>query len=150
MQRPVILPLAVAIAAMTLTATAPAAGADPETELAAAMSTERAAANCPPLQSVPAVEQVARMASQNTREYAAHETAAVPFTDPMLALSTIGHPASQALLLSGYGANPTDAVHGAVLQYRAWKPDCSYTQQGVSLLPDDAGDYIASVVLVAP
>lgn len=150
MQRPSILPIAMTAVATALAAGAPPAAAEPATDLVAAVSTERAATNCPPLQSDAAAERVAHMASENTREYMAHRTAAVPFTDPMPALSTIGHPVSQAVMLSGHGASQADAVHAVVLQYRGWKPDCSYTHYGTSLLTDDAGGYIASVVLTTP
>lgn len=149
MLRPSALALLATAVAATVTATATPAAAHPSSELTAVLNAERSAALCPPLQAEAAVEQVAHMASQNNLKYAAFQTAAVPFTDPMPALTTIGHPASKALLLSGYGSSSTDALHFVTLSYRALKPDCSYTQYGGSVLQNDAGHYFVSVVLTA-
>lgn len=142
--------LLVTAAAIAITTTAPLAAADPANELAAAVATERAAAHCPPLQSDPLVTRVAQLASENTREYAVFRTAAVPFTDPLPALATVGHPASKAILLSGYGSSAADALRGVVLNYRAAQPDCTFTQSGTDVQQDDTGAYIASVVLATP
>jgi len=90
------------------------------------------------------------MGMQATSDYISHRSAAVPFTDPMPALKTIGYTGSKALLLSGYGSDETDAIHGLVLEGRELIPNCSYTQYGVSAARDDAGFNLASVVLAAP
>jgi hypothetical protein len=89
------------------------------------------------------------MAMQATSDYISHRSAAVPFTDPMPALKTIGYEGSNALLLSGYGTDEADAIHGLLLEGREAIPNCSYTQYGVSSMRDDGGFNLTSVVLAA-
>lgn len=143
-----IAPIALAVA--TTMATASPAAADPSANLADAVNSLRGASQCPAPKADPLVTRAAQMASQNTSDYVGLRTAAVPFTDPMPALTAIGYKGSKALLLSGYGLTEADALQGVVLHYRASKPDCSYTQYGVSALHDDAGFDLTSVVLAAP
>jgi hypothetical protein len=143
----------VAISLLSVAATmvtAPAATADRLSSLTSAVDTVRSASSCPPLQSDPLVQRASQMAMQATSDYISHRSAAVPFTDPMPALKTIGYTGGKALLLSGYGSNETDAIHGLVLQGRELIPDCSYTQYGVSAARDGGGFNLASVVLAAP
>jgi hypothetical protein len=143
----------VAISLLSVAATmitAPAATADALSGLTSAVDTIRSASSCPPLQSDPLVQRASQMAMQATSDYISHRSAAVPFTDPMPALKTIGYTGGKALLLSGYGSNETDAIHGLVLQGRELIPDCSYTQYGVSAARDGGGFNLASVVLAAP
>jgi hypothetical protein len=137
--------LAVAMA----TVMAPPAIADPLSALTGAVDTARGTSRCPPLQSDPLVERAAQMAVQATSGYINHRTAAIPFTDPMPALKTIGYPGSKALLLSGYGTDDADAIQGLLLQGRESIPNCSYTQYGVSATRDDGGFTLTSVVLAA-
>lgn len=89
------------------------------------------------------------MATQATSDYISHRSAAVPFTDPMPALKTIGYTGTKALLLSGYGTDEADAIHGLLLEGRDSIPDCSYTQYGVSSTRDGGGFNLTSVVLAA-
>jgi hypothetical protein len=89
------------------------------------------------------------MAMQATSGYINHRTAAIPFTDPMPALKTIGYTGSEALLLSGYGTDDADAIDGLLLEGRESIPNCSYTQYGVSATRDDGGFTLTSVVLAA-
>jgi len=141
----------VAISLLSVTtATAPPAAADPLSRLTSAVDAIRSGSPCPPLQSDPLVQRGAQMGMQATSDYISHRSAAVPFTDPMPALKTIGYTGSKALLLSGYGSDETDAIHGLVLEGRELIPNCSYTQYGVSAARDDAGFNLASVVLAAP
>lgn len=135
--------------AMSL-ATAAASQADSQSPLSEAITAIRSASDCPALQSDPLVERVAAMANQSTSDYISHRSAAVPFTDPMPALSTIGYSGAKAILLSGYGMTPSDAMHGLVLQWQGLKPDCSYQQFGTSTWHDDGGFDLASVVLATP
>lgn len=128
---------------------APPAMADPTSSLTSAVLTVRSASQCPPLQPDPLIERAAQMALQATSDYVSHRSAAVPFTDPMPALKTIGFTGSKARLLSGYGADETDALHGAMLEGLTSIPDCSYTRYGVSASRDDAGFNLTSVVLAA-
>lgn len=139
-----------AAAAVALTAPAARVAAEPEADLAAAVNAERSASDCSALTLDPLAERVAQLASQNSYEYVTHQSPAVPFTDPMPALATVGHPADKAVLLSGYGPSQADAVHFVLLNYRASKLDCSYTSFGGTVLQDDTGRYFASVVLTAP
>ena len=142
----------VAVSLLTMaaaTATAPWATAD-LSSLTSAVDTIRSASQCPPLQSDPFVQRAAEMAMQATSDYISHRSAAVPFTDPMPALKTIGYKGRTAILLSGYGTNETDAIHGLILQARDVVPKCSYTQYGVSAVRDDGGFDLTSVVLAAP
>jgi hypothetical protein len=126
------------------------ATADPDTALNAAVTTVRGASQCPALVLDPLVQRAAEMATQGSSDYIAHRTAAVPFTDPMPALTTIGYTGSKAILLAGYGLNDADAIHALVLQGRNAIPDCSFTQYGESGLRDDGGFNLTSVVLAAP
>lgn len=89
------------------------------------------------------------MANQQTVEYFNHRSAAVPFTDPMPALTAIGYKGNKAMLLSGYGANAGDAVGALMLQWSARKPDCSWNTVGLATLDTDTGLNLASVVLAA-
>jgi hypothetical protein len=89
------------------------------------------------------------MVTQATSDYISHRSAAVPFTDPMPALKTIGYTGKKALLLSGYGASEGDAVRGLLLQGRESIPSCSYTQYGMSATRDDRGFNLVALVLAA-
>lgn len=133
-------------------ATAPQCTADPaSTTLAEAVSAARSTSNCPGLQWDPLVQRAAQLANQSTSDYVATRTGAVPFTDPMPALKAIGYPASgKGMVLAGYGATEADALQGLILQYQAFKPDCSYTAAGVDAVRDAAGFNLAAAVLVAP
>jgi len=143
-----IAPIALALA--TAVATVSPAAADPSVNLADAVNSLRGGSHCPALQADPLVTRVAQMASQNTSDYVGFRTAAVPFTDPMPALAAIGYKGSKGLMLSGHGLTEADALQGVELHYRASKPDCSYSQYGVSALHDDAGFDVTTVVLTAP
>jgi uncharacterized protein YkwD len=138
-----------ALAIAMATVIAPPAIADPLSTLTSAVDTVRGASRCPPLQSDPRVERAAQMAMQATSGYINHRTAAIPFTDPMPALKTIGYTGSEALLLSGYGTDDADAIEGLLLEGRESIPNCSYTQYGVSATRDDGGFTLTSVVLAA-
>ena len=139
-----------ALGVATATVMARPVMADPGSTLTSAVDTVRSASQCPPLQSDPLVERAAQMATQTTSDYISHRSAAVPFTDPMPALKTIGYTGKTALLVSGYGTSEADAVHGVLLEGRELIPNCSYTQYGVSATRDDGGFNLASLVLAAP
>jgi hypothetical protein len=143
--------LSIPVAALAVSAlTAAPSQADPQSPLGQAVIAARSASACAPLQSDPLVERVAAMANQSTSDYIAHRSAAVPFTDPLPALSTIGYSGAKAIQLTGYGATQADAVRGLMFQWQALKPDCSYTQFGTSTWHDDAGFDLASAILVTP
>jgi hypothetical protein len=131
------------------TVTAGFASADPATTLTNAVDTIRAASQCPPLQPEPLVVRSAQMAVQETSDYISHRVAAIPFTDPMPALKTIGYTGTKGVLLSGYGNNETDSIHGLLLQntYSKAISDCSYTQYGVGAIQEENGAVITSLVL---
>jgi len=149
-RRPAHIVLSSALAAAVATMMAPQVMADPVSTLTSAVDTVRSASQCPPLQSDPLVVRAAQMATQQTSDYVSHRSAAVPFTDPMPALKTIGYTGKTALLVSGYGMSETDAVHGVLLEARDLIPNCSYTQYGVSSTRDDGGFNLANLVLAAP
>lgn len=134
-------------AAAVLSICAPQAHADVDSPLAAAVASARTASSCPALRSDPLVERAAAMANQQTSDYFGHRSAAVPFTDPMPALTTIGYSGSKAMLLSGYGTTATKALEGLMLQWSASKPDCSWNSVGIHTLADDSGLNLASVIL---
>lgn len=90
------------------------------------------------------------MATQSTSDYVSHRSAAVPFSDPMPALKTIGYTGSKGKLVSGYGSNETDAIHGLIVTGSDVIPNCALTQFGVSAEQDDAGFTLTAVVLAAP
>jgi uncharacterized protein YkwD len=149
-RRPAQVLLISALAAAVATVIAPHVMADPVSTLTSAVDTVRSASQCPPLQSDPLVERAAQMATQQTSDYVSHRSAAVPFTDPMPALKTIGYTGKTALLVSGYGTSEADAVHGVLLEGRELIPNCTYTHYGVSSTRDDGGFNLASLVLAAP
>lgn len=146
---PILIMISIPFAGLGFSTPTPA-HAEPQSALAQAVITARATSTCTPLQSDPLVERAAAMANLSSSDYISFRSAAVPFTDPMPALSTIGYHAAKALLLSGYGATQADALHGLMLQWQAAEPDCSYTQFGTSTWHDDAGFELASVVLTTP
>jgi hypothetical protein len=139
-----------AAAVGTAIATAPLVVADPVTTLTRAVDAARGASRCAPLQSDPLVERATQMATQQTSDYIGHRSPAVPFTDPMQALKTIGYTGSKAILLSGYGMSEADAAQGLILQGHALIPDCQYTQYGVDAMRDSGGFNLTSVILAAP
>jgi hypothetical protein len=132
------------------TVMAPPATADTVSNLTSAVDSVRSASRCPPLQSDPLVVRAAQMATQSLSDYIGHRSAAIPIGDPMPALKTIGYTGTKAILLSGYGADEADAIHGLLLEGREPIPNCSYTQYGVSSTQDDDGFNLTSVVLAAP
>lgn len=129
--------------------TADTASAEPSSNLADAVTSIRAASSCPPLQQDPLVKRAAEMAAQETIDYVGHRTAAVPFSDPVPALRTIGHSGAKGVLLSGYGSNERDALTGLILQGPKDIADCTYTQFGASTRWQDGFVYTA-VVLAHP
>ena len=141
---------ALVVALATMVATTAPAQADPQSPLGQTVIAARSASTCGPLQSDPLVERVASMANQSTSDYMSHRSAAVPFTDPLPALSTLGYVGAKAVQFSGYGATQSDAVHALMLQWQASRPDCSYTQFGTSTWHDAAGFELASVILTTP
>ncbi|OPX11955.1 hypothetical protein B1790_05765 [Mycobacterium sp. AT1] len=130
--------------------TAAPSRAEPQSALGQAIIAARATSACAPLQSDPLVERTAAMANQSSSDYMSFRSAAVPFTDPLPALSTIGYHAAKALQLTGYGATRAEALHGLMLQWQAAPPDCSYTQFGTSTWHDDSGFELASAILTTP
>ena len=129
---------------------APAASAEPESNLTSAVDTIRSASRCPPLLPDPLVQRVATMATHSTSDYISHRSAAVPFSDPMPALKTIGYAGSDGQLISGYGSNETDAIHGLVVTGSDAVANCAYTQYGVSSEQTEEGFTLTAVVLAAP
>jgi hypothetical protein len=125
------------------------ARADPDSSLDAAVNSARAASTCAALQPDSLVTRAAQMATRETSDYISHRSAVVPFTDPMPALKTIGHTGKKAVLLSGYGVNEQDAIHGLILQGRAAFADCTFARYGVSAQQED-GFVLTSVVLAVP
>lgn len=130
--------------------TAPMASADPTADLTQAVNSARSASNCPALQSNPFAEKVAQMSTQNTVDYIAHRVAAVPFTDPVPALKTIGYTGGKAIMFAGFGHTEADAIQGVLLHGRDNIPDCALTQYGLSSSVDDDGNSVMSVVMATP
>ncbi|MDR3655972.1 MAG: hypothetical protein P4L48_09945 [Mycobacterium sp.] len=126
------------------------ATATPIPDLTQAVNAARSASNCSALQANSLAEKVAQMATQNTVDYEAHRVSAVPFTDPMPALKTIGYTGSKAALFAGFGSTEADSIRGALIQGRDNISDCSLTQYGVSSALDDAGNTVTSVVMSVP
>jgi hypothetical protein len=137
---------------MLVFASAPRCAADPTSTLTQAGSSARAASSCPALEWNSQVQRAAQLANQSTSDYISFRSGAVPFTDPMPALRTIGYPDIDAkgMVLSGYGATEADALKALILQYQALRPDCTYTQAGVNAFRDQGGFNLASAVLIAP
>jgi hypothetical protein len=140
---------ALLVTAVTVASAAPAS-AEPLPSLTSAIDSVRASSStCPPLVSDPLVVRSAELATHETSDYLSHRSAAVPFSDPLPALKTIGYPGTKADLLSGYGENEIDSIHGLILQALAKVPDCSFTQYGVNASYED-GFVLTSVVLAGP
>jgi hypothetical protein len=141
--------VAALLATLASVATAGPASAEPLPSLTSAIDSVRASSSCSPLVSDPLVVRSAELATQETSDYLSHRSAAVPFSDPLPALKTIGYPGGKAVLLSGYGENEIDSVHGLVLQALSKVPDCGFTQYGVNA-SFEAGFVLTSVVLAGP
>lgn len=141
-------PLITVIAAISV---AGSSGAEPPSGPVDAVIAARTASGCAPMELDPFAERAALMANQGTIDYIAFRSAAVPFSDPMAALTTMGYTGGgRAMLLSGYGAEPGAAVRALQLQWQVLKPDCSYTRFGTSTLHAEAGFDVVAAVLLAP
>jgi len=143
-------PIIAALAGFLLAASAQMsspASAEPETSLTSAVDAARG--SCPPLRSDPLVVRAAQLANRGTADYITHRSAASPVSDPMPALRTVGYAGSKARLLSGYGTNERDAIHGLVVQGYKTIPDCSFTQYGADVHQEE-GFVLTSVILAAP
>lgn len=150
-RRRISLSLGPAAVAATAIAMAGPGSADAQPALTEAVIAARTASGCAPMEVDPLAERVAQMANQGTIDYMAFRSAAVPFTDPMGALTTIGYTGGgRALLLSGHGSDPTAAVRAVQLQWQVFRPDCSYTSFGTNTMHDDSGFDVVAVVLLAP
>ena len=125
------------------------ASADPDSSLDAAVNSARAASTCAALQPDSLVTRAAQMATRETSDYISHRSAVVPFTDPMPALKTIGYTGKKAVLLTGYGANEQNAIHGLILEGQAALPDCAFAHYGANAQQED-GFVLTSVVLAVP
>lgn len=142
--------IAILVLSVAPAAVAAVASADPVSYLTSAVDTIRSASQCPPLQPDPLVQRAAEMATKGTSDYVSHRSAAVPFSDPMPALKTIGYTGSKGKLISGYGSNETDAIHGVIVTGTDTIANCAYTHYGVSSEQDDQGFTLTAVVLAAP
>jgi hypothetical protein len=150
-RRKSILAFVVAVPLATALTATPDAAADPTVTLTQAVLVARSSSSkCPALQQDPLVQRGAEMANQATGDYINQRSAAVPFTDPLPVLTTIGYTGTKAVLLSGYGPTEADALKALMLQYQAKSLDCSYTQFGVDAVRDGAGFNLASVILTEP
>lgn len=147
-RKPLLVTIALLSAATTVTA--PTAVADSQSNLTSAVDTIRSASRCSPLQSDPLVQRAAEMATKGTSDYISHRSAAVPFSDPMPALKTIGYTGSKGKLVSGYGSNETDSIHGLIVTGSDMIANCALTQYGVSSALDDQGFTLTAVILAAP
>lgn len=138
----------VVMTAMFMSVAGPASAGTLET-LTGAIDAHRAGTQCPPLQLDSVAVQTAELANRETVDYIAHRSPVVPFTDPMPAMKTFGYPGSKAILLSGYAATESEAIHGLMVQARATKvmADCSYTQYGVAVGQERG--YLSTTLVVA-
>lgn len=141
--------LVCAVSATSVLVTAPVANASPSPTVAAAVQAARGQSTCGPLRTDSLTQQVADMSIQETSDYKSHRNAAVPFTDPMPALRTVGFGGSKSILLSGYGADEASALHGVLLEGHLALVNCSYSLYGASAARDDEGASLVSVVLAA-
>lgn len=99
----------------------------------------------------PLAQRAAQLANAATADYVGFRSAAIPFTDPMPALTTIGYSGDgRAMLLAGYGNDPDSALRALQLQWRTRKPDCSFTRFGTAVQHDETGFDVAAAVLIAP
>jgi hypothetical protein len=124
------------------------AAADAVTSLADAVNATRAATLCPSLQQDAVVARVADMAMRNTHDYMYNRTAAVPFTDPIPALSANGYSATKGILFSGYGLTDEMALEGLLVTLRDKLADCSLSHLGVAALRDDERGFSLTSLVV--
>jgi hypothetical protein len=143
--------LAVAATGAVGLVVAPAAVADFDGNLTDAVAQARAA-SCVALVADPTATQTAAFAAKSTEAYLNHEARVVPISDPMPVLKDRGSTARKAKLLSGAGQTEADAIKSVLVSGYNVIPDCSYTQFGVSTLPNTnlGGYFLASVVLAGP
>ena len=134
----------------SMPATHPVAQADPQSNLRESVAIARNA-TCAPLNSQPAIERAAQRINESTDDYYRHVQPMQPISATKPALEEAGYDASKATALFGYGANETDAIHGAVLEGFSSLPDCSYTDFGVSVIQNtDLGYTMTTIVLATP
>lgn len=128
------------------------ANADPDnrSNLERGLVTARSASGCAVLRPDPLLTRSAEMANQSTNDYVSFRSAAVPFTDPMPALRTIGYTGKNAKLFSGYGQAEVNAISGLLTQARNEIADCSYTHYGINTALTDDGGTLTALVLAAP
>ncbi len=142
--------MCVAVTALTIVgvASAPSAAADPDESLRAAVTAVRAA-QCPPLHSLPVIDDAAEKINKTTDDWINFASRAVPETDAVPVLNDLGYPASKAKILSGAAKNFSDSVKATLLQGFAVLPDCSYTDFGVSSIYNARKDLMLVTVVLA-
>ena len=130
---------------------APLAAASPAPDVAQAVASARAGAQCGPLRYNPVVEHAAEIVNRSTYDYLKHTAKSVPIEEPhpTAIMKDLGIGAGKVLSLKDSSEKEADAIKGMLLQgYAAW-PDCSYTDFGVSLLHEEqTGYFLVIVVLV--
>jgi hypothetical protein len=129
---------------------APTSAADATANLRSGVDAARG--GCPPLQSDPVLDDVARRANGETQSYIEHTARFEPFEDPMPVLHDLGYNASKAKLVPGYGDIEAKAIHGVIVQGWNAIPDCTYTKYGVNVLANPEGmhgGYVLAALVLA-
>jgi hypothetical protein len=147
--------IAVAIAVVTTVVAgafqAPRAAADFTDNLRGALMQARPDA-CGPLRPEPLVDQTATFAVRSTSTYLNHTARDVPMADALPVLKDLGFSAGKATLLQGAGKTEADAIKFILVSGYKDIPDCSYTEYGLSTLPNDNpnGYFLTALVLAGP
>lgn len=114
--------------------------------------------SCGPLRSEPLADQTATIINKHTDAYLNHAARVVPghvdaqgrlVVDPLPILKDLGSNAGKAMLLQGAGKTEADAISFILISGYRVISDCSFTEYGVSALPNNNPDgyFLTALVL---
>jgi hypothetical protein len=110
------------------------------------------------LRADPLVTKTADFVTQTTSKYLNHDTRVAPgrvnangqlIVDPFPILKDLGSNAGKARSIEGAGKTQADAIKSLLITGFRDIPDCSYSEFGVSVMPNDNPDgyYLTALVL---
>lgn len=152
----------IALAIMLMTAVAvtvhqsPSAAADFVDNLQDAIIQARDT-SCGAIRLDPLVDKTAAIVAETTDRYLNHTARVAPgrvnsqgqlIVDPLPILKDLGSNAGKAKSIEGAGKTQADAIKSILITGYKDIPDCSYTEYGVSALPDNNPDHYFLTALV--
>ncbi|MCV7101344.1 hypothetical protein [Mycobacterium palustre] len=151
------MPTAIVAFVAASVAQAPAASADFAGDLANAVMQARGT-SCGQLRRDPSADQTAVFVVQTTNKYLNHTARVAPgrvnaqgqlIVDPLPMLKDLGSKASSAKSIEGAGKTQADAIKSTVITGYRDIPNCSYTEYGMAVLPNDNPDgyFLTALVL---